>query len=156
MTATVPAKESPAKESLEDRVRRLEDRQEILQSLIDYGELLDTRDLDAWAELWAEDGEFEMSTGRLARGRQSIKDMLAAVIAGSTESVLHLEINPRITLDGDQASSTMLYAVAKTQDDGLTRVIFLGHHHSRHVRTADGWKISYRRNVVDLPETGHP
>jgi len=151
MTAT-----TAAKESLEDRVRRLEDRQEILQSLIDYGELLDTRDLDAWAELWAEDGEFEMSTGRLAKGRQSIKDMLAAVIATSTESVLHMEINPRITLDGDQASSTMLYAVAKTQDDGLTRVIFLGHHHSRHVRTADGWKISYRRNVVDLPETGHP
>jgi ketosteroid isomerase-like protein len=156
MTATVPAKERPAKESLEDRVRRLEDRQEILQSLIDYGELLDTRDLDAWAELWAEDGEFEMSTGRLAKGRQSIKDMLAAVIAGSTESVLHMEINPRITLDGDRASSTMLYAVAKTQDDGLTRVIFLGHHHSRHVRTADGWKISYRRNVVNLPESGHP
>jgi len=151
MTATVPAKES-----LEDRVRRLEDRQEILQSLIDYGELLDTRDLDAWAELWAQDGEFEMSTGRLAKGRQAIKDMLAAVIASSTESVLHMEINPRITLDGDQASSTMLYAVAKTQDDGLTRVIFLGHHHSRHVRTADGWKISYRRNVVNLPETGHP
>ena len=145
-----------SKMSLEERVRLLEDRAEILQSLVDYGELLDTRDLDAWAELWAEDGEFEMSTGRLAKGRQAIKDMLAAVIAGSTESVLHMEINPRITLDGDQASSTMLYAVAKTQDDGLTRVIFLGHHHSRHVRTADGWKISYRRNVVDLPETGHP
>jgi 3-phenylpropionate/cinnamic acid dioxygenase small subunit len=143
-------------DTLEARVRRLEDRQEILQSLIDYGELLDARDLDAWAGLWDEDGEFEMSSGRVAKGRQAIRDMLGAVIAGSAQSVLHLEINPRITLDGDQASSTMLYAVARTQDDGLTRVIWLGHHHSRHVRTADGWKISYRRNTVDLPETGHP
>jgi hypothetical protein len=97
-----------------------------------------------------------MSTGRIAKGRQAIKDMLGAVIASSTQSVLHLEINPRITLNGDQASSTMLDAVARTQDDGLTRVIWLGHHHSRHVRTADGWKIRYRRNTVDLPETGHP
>jgi hypothetical protein len=132
-----------APESLEARVRRLEDREEIRQSLIDYGELLDARDLDAWADLWAEDGEFEMSTGRLAKGRTAIRDMLGAVIAQSTQSVLHLEINPRITLDGTQA-------------DGLTRVIWLGHHYSRHVRTPGGWKISYRRNTVDLPETGHP
>jgi 3-phenylpropionate/cinnamic acid dioxygenase small subunit len=143
-------------ESLEARVRRLEDHQEILQSLIDYGELLDARDLDAWAGLWAEDGEFEMSTGRIAKGRQAIKDMLAAVMAASTQAVLHMEINPRISVTGDEARSTMLYAVARTQQDGLTRVVWLGHHHSRHVRTADGWKISYRRNTVDLPETGHP
>jgi ketosteroid isomerase-like protein len=147
---------STATETLEARVRRLEDREEIRQSLIDYGELLDARDLDGWADLWAQDGQFEMSTGRVAKGRAAIKDMLGAVIAESTQSVVHMEINPRITLDGDQASSTMLYAVARTQDDGLTRVIFLGHHHSRHVRTPDGWKISYRRNTVDLPETGHP
>jgi 3-phenylpropionate/cinnamic acid dioxygenase small subunit len=147
---------STATETLEARVRRLEDREEIRQTLIDYGELLDALDLDGWAELWALDGEFEMSTGRVAKGRAAIKDMLGAVIARSPQPVLHMEINPRITLDGDQASSTMLYAVARTQDDGLTRVVFLGHHHSRHVRTPDGWKISYRRNTVDLPETGHP
>jgi len=145
-------------DSLEARVRRLEDHQEILQSLIDYGELLDSRDLDAWAQLWATDGEFEMSTGKVAKGRAEIKAMLGAIIARSPQSVLHLELNPRITItiDGDEATSTMMFAVARTQDDGLTRVVWLGHHHSRHVRTPDGWKISYRRNTVDLPETGHP
>jgi 3-phenylpropionate/cinnamic acid dioxygenase small subunit len=147
---------STATETLEARLRRLEDREEIRQSLIDYGELLDLRDLDGWADLWAPDGEFEMSTGRVAKGRAAIKDMLGAVIAQAAQPVLHMEINPRITLDGDQASSTVLFAVARTQDDGLTRVVMLGHHHSRHVRTPDGWKISYRRNTVDLPETGHP
>jgi ketosteroid isomerase-like protein len=146
---------SPA-ESLETRIRRLEDHQEILQSLIEYGELLDARDLGAWAQLWAEDGEFEMSTGRIARGRQAIHDMLAKVMESSTKPVLHLETNHRIQLDGDSATSTMLYGVARTQDDGLTRIIWLGHHHSRHRRTPGGWKISYRRNTVDLPETGHP
>ena len=142
--------------TLQARLQRLEDHQEILQSLIDYGELLDARDLDRWADLWATDAEFEMSTGTVAKGREAIKRMLGAVMAGSPASALHLELNPRITVDGDQASSTMMFAVARTQDDGLTRVVYLGHHHSRHVRTPDGWKISYRRNTVDLPETGHP
>ncbi|WP_368953590.1 nuclear transport factor 2 family protein [Parafrankia soli] len=142
--------------SLEERVRLLEDREEIRQSLIDYGELLDARDLDAWAELWAEDGEFEMSTGRTARGRAAIREMLAAVMEKNPPAVVHMEMNPRITVDGDTARSTMLYGVGRTQDDGLTRVIWFGHHHSRHVRTPDGWRIHYRRNTVDLPETGHP
>jgi hypothetical protein len=143
-------------DSLETRLRRLEDHQEILQSLIDYGELLDARDLDSWGELWSDDGEFEMSTGTTARGRRAIVGMLRSVMRRSAQSVLHLEINPRITIDGDTARSTMLYGVARTQDDGLTRLVWLGHHHSRHVRTPAGWKISYRRNTVDLPETGHP
>ena len=103
-------------ESLEARIQRLEDHQEILRSL------------------------------------------LGSIIANSPQSVLHLELNPRVAIDitGDEASSTMMFAVARTQDDGLTRVVWLGHHHSRHVRTPDGWKINYRRNTVDLPETGHP
>jgi hypothetical protein len=97
-----------------------------------------------------------MSTGRTAHGRAAIKEMLTAVMRGNPPAVIHMEMNARITLDGDTAHSTMLYAVARTQDDGLTRVIWLGHHHSDHVRTPAGWKISYRRNTVDLPETGHP
>jgi 3-phenylpropionate/cinnamic acid dioxygenase small subunit len=141
---------------VEARLRILEDRQEILQSLVDYGELLDARDLDAWAELWAEDGEFEMSTGRVARGRERIKEMLGAVMAKSEQRVVHLEVNPRISLDGDRATSTMLYGVGRTEPDGLTRVVWFGHHYSRHVRTPAGWKIAHRRNTVDLPETGHP
>ncbi len=142
--------------SLEERVRLLEDREEIRQSLIDYGELLDARDLDAWAELWAQDGEFEMSSGRTALGRTAIREMLAAVMAKNPPAVVHMEINPRVTVDGDTARSTALYGVGRTQDDGLTRVIWFGHHHSRHIRTPDGWKIHHRRNTVDLPETGHP
>jgi uncharacterized protein (TIGR02246 family) len=143
-------------ESLEARIQRLEDHLEIQQSLVDYGELLDARDLETWAQLWSDDGEFVMSTGRVARGRQAIKEMLGSVMQKSTQSVVHLEMNSRITIDADTATSTMLYGVARTQDDGLTRVVWLGHHHSRHVRTADGWKISHRRNTVDLPESGHP
>ena len=141
---------------LERRIRRLEDHHEILQSLIDYGELLDARDLEAWTALWAQDGEFEMSTGRIAKGREAIGAMLGSVMAASTQSVIHLEANPRISIDGDSATSTMLFGVARTEPDGLTRMVWFGHHHSRHVRTADGWKIAYRRNAVELPETGHP
>ena len=93
---------------------------------------------------------------RRLEDHQEIEAMLGAVMAHSRQSVRHMEINPRITIDGDEASSTMLYGAARTQDDGLTRVVWLGHHYSTHVRTPDGWKIKHRRNTVDLPETGHP
>ena len=149
MTDTVP---DP---TLEARVRRLEDLEAIRQVLIDYGELLDLRDLDAFAELWAEDAEFEMSTGRSAIGREAIRTMLADVIARSSRAAAHIETNPRISLDGDQATATIMFAVAFTQDDGMARITMLGHHHDEFVRTEQGWKIQHRRNVVDLPETGH-
>ncbi len=69
---------------------------------------------------------------------------------------MHIESNPRVTLDGDRATSTIMFAVASTQADGLARVAMLGHHFSDLIRTPDGWKIAHRRNVVELPETGHP
>ena len=141
---------------VEERLKRLEDLQEIHQVLIDYGEFLDMRDLDSFAQLWAEEAEFEMSTGRVAEGRQAIREMLADVLAKSPQAAMHIETNARIDLQGDQATSTIMYAAAFTQDDGLARVTMLGHHYSDLVRTDEGWKISRRHNVVDLPETGHP
>ena len=142
--------------TLEERVQRLEDLQEITQLLIDYGELLDLRDTQTWSQLWAEDAEFNMSSGRSAKGRAAIKEMLDTLMANSPAAVMHLETNPRINLDGDKATATMMYAVASTQDDGLARITMAGHHHDHLVRTAEGWKIKHRQNVVDLPETGHP
>src|SRR5580704_6935540 len=141
--------------SLEARLQRLEDLQAITQLLIDYGEFLDLRDLDAFEQLWAEDAEFLMSSGRSARGQGAIREMLAEVMELNANHAMHMETNPRIVLDGDTASSTVMFAVAFTQDDGKARVTMLGHHHDELVRTADGWKIRHRRNVVDLPETGH-
>jgi 3-phenylpropionate/cinnamic acid dioxygenase small subunit len=142
--------------SLEQRLRRLEDLEEINQVLVDYGEFLDQRDLESFGALWTEDAEFEMSTGRVASGRGPICEMLADVMARSPRAAMHLETNSRITIDGDQASSSNMYAAASTQEDGLARVTILGHHYTDLARTAEGWKIKHRRNVVNLPETGHP
>ncbi len=142
--------------TFEARLQRLEDLEAIGQLLVDYGELLDLRDLDGFAELWAEDAEFVMSTGRSARGRAAIREMLAEVMARSPAAAMHIETNPRITLDGDRARSTIMYSVAFTQDDGLARVTMVGHHHDDLVRTGEGWRIQRRLNVVNLPESGHP
>jgi uncharacterized protein (TIGR02246 family) len=142
--------------TLEARLQRLEDLQEITQLLVDYGELLDLRDLDGFAALWADDAEFVMSTGRTAQGRDAIRAMLADTMARSTQIVRHLEANARVTLDGDRATATTMFAVASTQDDGLARVTMFGHHHDELVRTDEGWRLWRRHNVVDLPETGHP
>jgi uncharacterized protein (TIGR02246 family) len=147
---------STRRESLEERVQRLEDLHDIEQLLVDYGEFLDLRDLDGFAELWADDAEFLMSSGRSAKGREAIRAMLAEIMERSPRRVAHLETNPRVMLDGDRASATTMFSVASTQEDGMARITMLGHHHDELVRTETGWKIQRRRNVVDLPETGHP
>ena len=90
------------------------------------------------------------------RLRRPVRAMLAESMERSPRRVAHLETNPRVMLDGDRASATTMFSVASTQEDGMARVTMLGHHHDELVRTEAGWRIQRRRNVVDLPETGHP
>ncbi|HEX7781487.1 MAG TPA: nuclear transport factor 2 family protein [Sphingobium sp.] len=145
-----------SKEDLEVRLQRLEDHQDILQTLIDYAELVDACDFDAWRDLWMEDGELELATGLRVKGRAAILETLQEVIRTTPYIVRHMEMNPRISIDGDTATSTMLYGVIRTEHDGFSRVVWSGHRFTDHVRTAAGWKIQSRRNTVELPETGHP
>ena len=56
-------------ERLDARVRRLEDVQAIHQLFIDHGEHLDAGDFDAFAELFAEDGEVLLGPLGRAKGR---------------------------------------------------------------------------------------
>ena len=55
-------------DSIEARLQRLEDLQAINQLFIDYGEHLDAGDFDAYAELFAEDGEVLLGDIILAHG----------------------------------------------------------------------------------------
>ena len=45
--------------TLEDRLRQLEDKEEIRDLLNEYGRTLDRRDLAAYSRLFAADGEWE-------------------------------------------------------------------------------------------------
>ncbi len=138
-------------DSIEARLQRLEDLQAINQLFIDYGEHLDAGDFDAYAELFAVDGEVLLGPMGRAVGRSEIKALMTAALADSVGSTFHIVSSPRIALDGDAAHSTVMWSVAKMADDGLARISMVGHHVDDLVRTADGWRFQRRRGTVDLP-----
>ena len=59
--------------TLEERLQRLEDLEEIRRLLEEYARCLDSGDHAAYAELFTEDGELHAQLGR-AKGRQAITD----------------------------------------------------------------------------------
>lgn len=135
----------------EERLRRLEDLQAIGQLFIDYGEYLDSGDFDAYAKLFADDGEVLLGPVGRARGRAEIREMMSRTLAKGVGTSFHIISSPRISLDGDRATSTVMWSVASTQADGMARITMIGHHADELVRTAEGWKFQRRRGLINLP-----
>ena len=85
-------------DSIEARLQRLEDLQAINQLFIDYGEHLDAGDFDAYAELFAEDGEVLLGPMGRAAGRAAIRELMTSTLAEGVGSTFHIVSSPRITL----------------------------------------------------------
>lgn len=132
-------------DSIEVRLRHLEDLQAITQLFVDYGEHLDAGDFHAYAELFAEDGEVLLGPMGRARGRHAIEQLMTQALAGKVGSTYHIVSSPRIALDGDRATSTVMWSVASVQPDGFARLTMVGHHLDDLVRTPDGWRFQRRR-----------
>ena len=136
---------------LEARLRRLEDLQAIHQLFIDYGEHLDAGDFDAYAELFAEDGEVLLGPIGRAKGRAEIKALMTSTLADKVGATYHIISSPRVNLEGDRAHSTVMWTVATRADDGLARIVTVGHHLDELVRVGDRWYIQRRKGVVNVP-----
>jgi len=143
-------------ESFDGRLRRLEDLLEIQQLFVDYGEHLDAGDFEAYAALFADDGEVLLGPMGRARGRHAIKQLMVDTLGDKIGSTFHIVSSPRVAIEGDTATSTVMWSVAVMADDGLARISMVGHHIDALTRTADGWKIQRRKGVVDLPSTMPP
>jgi uncharacterized protein (TIGR02246 family) len=138
-------------DSIESRLQRLEDLQAINQLFIDYGEHLDSGNFDAYAELFAADGEVRLGPMGKATGRDEIKMLMTTLLADKVGSTYHIISSPRVALDGDRATATVMWSVAALADDGLARVTMIGHHVDQLVRTDGRWDFQRRKGVVNLP-----
>jgi ketosteroid isomerase-like protein len=133
------------------RVRRLEDLMDIHQLFVDYGEHLDSGDFEAYSQLFAEDGEVLLGPMGRATGRESIKELMIRQLSDKVGTTFHIISSPRVTLDGDSATATVMWSVAVTGDDGMARLSMVGHHLDVLTRTPEGWKIKRRKGVMNLP-----
>jgi uncharacterized protein (TIGR02246 family) len=133
------------------RLRRLEDLEEIRQLFTDYGRHLDAGDVQAYGELFADDGEVLLGPIGRAKGRAAIVELMTKVRERARTPSFHLITNPVIHLDGDRATAEVLWTVIRPDADGKLEVAMFGRHQDDLVRERGRWRFQKRRGRVDVP-----
>jgi hypothetical protein len=143
--------------ALENRLRATEDQLEIMRLLLTYGPAVDSGESVKAAELWADDGIYDVGGLNRNQGHGAIAALydsrghLDLINQGSG----HLTMTPQITLDGDKASAVGYSIVVLRGDDGYAVWRASANHWSL-VRTDSGWRIAERFNrVLDGTATSH-
>lgn len=142
-------------ETAEDQLRKLQDRVEIRQLLMDYGRFLDQRDFAAFSDLFAEkEGEWIGGLGS-AKGSRNIRDLMEKTIGTDSSmtkaSNFHLFTNETIRLNGDQAEATTKWIFVVRAEDARPQPVFLGHYEDTIIRENGRWKFLRRVVYGDIP-----
>jgi uncharacterized protein (TIGR02246 family) len=130
--------------SIEARLRQLEDKEQIGQLLIDYGRHLDSRDLAAYAALFAEDGEWVGGFGTV-RGRANIQAfMLKSMGPGPNRGgSYHVMSNFMITVSGDAGAAWSRWTFVTPGERGAM-IAQAGRYDDTFVREKGVWKFKRR------------
>jgi len=140
--------------SVEERLRRLEDREEIRRLIQDYRRHLDARDLKAYGLLFAADGEWLGGTGygkSPAGITAMLEERLPAGPSGVGQSSWHLVTEPEIVLDGDRATGEGTWALVGRGDGDTPYMRLLGHYQDTYVRENGRWRFQRRIAHTDIP-----
>jgi hypothetical protein len=155
MTGRTNAATAQKRESLESRLQKLEDREEIRQLLKDYGRFLDQRDFASFSQLFAEkDGEWIGGMGK-AKGPLAIRKLMEDSIGKNTEKAgapnFHLFTNEIIHVNGDQANATTKWIFVVRSQANAPQPLYLGHYEDSLVRENGRWKFLRRTVYADIP-----
>lgn len=136
--------------SLEERVKILEDQQDIIKLKARYVNFNDGgwkgpthSDPQAVADMFTEDGIWDgrPSTG-YAKGRAEIRQLFETF--GAVPFIVHYVTNPVIEVDGDTATGHW-HALVTMTVPGEQALWNLGLYIDEYARTADGWKFKSLR-----------
>jgi hypothetical protein len=138
-------------DDLKARLRRVEDLLEIQQLFVDYGRHLDAGAFEDYAALFADDGEIFLGPLGRAKGPKEIHDLMSKNLEGRIGESLHIISSPRISLDGDHATSEVMWTVLRRNEKGLPVVEAVGRHRDELVRERGRWCFRKRKGYVDIP-----
>jgi ketosteroid isomerase-like protein len=140
--------------SIEARVRRLEDREAIAHILNDYCRALDLMDLPAIRALFTEDClvSYGPAASMESRGAEAVSNALRRLWRWSRTS--HHLSNIQVTFETDNRARAVSYVIAwHERPNGSTGTLW-GQYHDVVVRTAAGWRIAERRQVMNGNDAG--
>jgi SnoaL-like domain len=139
--------------SIEERLQRMEDLMEIHQLFIDYGMHLDAGRFEEYSNLFATDGQIRLGPLGKAQGREAIRETMTRVLDGLVGKTYHVISSPTVQLNGDTATSEVMWTMIERGDDGQPRLAMLGRHRDELVREEGRWKINVRRGLIDVPSS---
>jgi ketosteroid isomerase-like protein len=129
-------------------LQRLVDRAEISDLLLAFARALDTRDWDAYADTFAEDGEFRIFD-QVRSGREELAAGPARDLT-RFDRTQHFSTNHVIEVDGDRATAQS-YLLAIHVPDAAKLDVHAdigGAYRCDCVRTAGGWR--FRRVTIEV------
>jgi uncharacterized protein (TIGR02246 family) len=123
----------------EDAIRRV---------LASYGQTCDDGRFDEFATLFAADATFQALPGEPVRGRDAIRDFMAAAYTPEVRGK-HLLGEPLITADGDTATAATDFAFMGRTAEGGWAVTVVGRYQDDFARGEDGaWRFT--RHVIAM------
>lgn len=141
-----------AKPSMEARLQLLEDKEEIRTLLLDYGRTLDARDLKAYSELFAKDGEWIGGFGSVKGRAELLEFMKKNVGTGPNRgNTYHLLTNFFIEVNGNTATTASRWSYVIGNADKKPVLEHSGRYEDTLVREDGRWKFQKRVVYNDLP-----
>lgn len=121
-----------------------------------YCRLLDTKQWDAWEQLFTPDCHFDTtgSGGTVVEGRAAMAGFVRESL--SDAKTAHQVHSPEVVFDGPDAADVVWAMQDRVIKDSFDLTGF-GHYHERCVRTPDGWRIasqSLTRLILDIKPSG--
>ena len=132
--------------TVEERLQRLEDLEEIRGLLEEYARCLYAVDHAAYADLFTADGELHAQLGQ-AKGREAIRSLLDARLKSgdrAPRTAFHQIGNATIAIDGDRATSRVMWAYVTHDDASYPLILQVGHYDDLLVRDGGRWRFERR------------
>src|SRR5688572_21180029 len=132
--------------NIEERLRRLEDKEAILETLHTYGHAIDYGYEDEFVDCWVADGVLDWPRRPAPfKGHEAIRGAFRAHTHAPNAYHKHFMVEPRIRIDGDRAEVQSLYA-RLDRFGGVPQVRGFGRYLDTMVRCPDGlWRFTYRK-----------
>lgn len=133
--------------AVESRLKRVEDELEITRLMARYGPAVDSGSSQVAAELWTEDGSYDVGGIATLSGREELEAGFNGpfhqeiIFSGAA----HSGGLPYIVIVGDQATAVS-HSFTIRKEGETFQIWRLSANRWTFVRTADGWRIASRRN----------
>lgn len=141
----------------EARLQAIEDRLALLELEGAYARTFDSRDGDAWAALFTEDGVYQargLTPGD--RGAPKGRTALADWCTNAPYDGLHLMHVPQLNIDGDDASARVHLEFRGTfHREGNPTVSMSGYYDVRYRRVDGRWLIAHRITTTLRTDDDH-